>query len=51
MSVGQKTSPFGVSGPLVYSPSSSWMALVTESSVVLVAIDVVVVALVAEVDV
>jgi hypothetical protein len=51
MSIGQKTSPFGVSGPPVCTPSSSWLALVTESSVVLVAVDVVIIALVAKVDV
>ena len=51
MSAGQKTSPSGVSSPPVCSPSSSWMVLVTKSSVVLVLVDIVVVAIVAEVDV
>jgi hypothetical protein len=48
MSVGQKTSPSRVLGPPVCSLSSSWLALVTKSLVVLVIVDIVIVA---EVDV
>jgi hypothetical protein len=44
MSVGQKTSPSRVLGPLVCSLSSSWLALVTKSLVVLVIVDIVIVA-------
>jgi hypothetical protein len=51
MSVGQKTSPSRVLGPPVCSLSSSWLALVTKSLVVLVVVDIVIVAIVAEVDV
>jgi hypothetical protein len=51
MSVGQKTSPSWVLGPPVCSLSSSWLVLVTKSLVVLVVVDIVVVAIVAEVDV
>jgi hypothetical protein len=51
MSVGQKTSPYGVSSPLVCSPSSFCLVLAIESSVVLVVFDVVVVAIIAEVHV
>ena len=43
MSIKQKTSPSGVSGPLVFSPSSSWLVLVTKYSVVHVAVDLVIV--------
>ena len=41
MSVEQKTSPSRVSGPLVCSPSSSWLSLVIEYSVVHVVVDLV----------
>jgi hypothetical protein len=47
MSVKKKTSPSGVLGPLVCSPSSSWLALVTEYLVVHVVVDLVIVAIVA----
>ena len=51
MSVEQKTSPSEVSGHLVFSPSSSWLALVTEYLVVLVVVDIIIIAIVVEVDV
>ena len=50
-SVGQKTSPSRVTGPLVCSPSPSCLALMTECLVMLGVVDVVIVVIVAEVDV
>ena len=43
--------PSGVAGPLVCFPSTSWLALMTESSVMLDVVDAVVVAEIAMVDV
>ena len=51
MSIEQKASPSIVLGPLVCSLSFSWLALVTEYLVVLVVVDVVIVAVVVEVDI
>ena len=42
-SIGQKRSPFGVVGLSICSPSSSWPALVTESSTALGVVDIVIV--------
>ena len=46
----QKTSPSRVVSPLVCSPSPSWMVLVIEYLVMLGVVNVVIVAIVAEVD-
>ena len=50
MSIGQKTS-YRVPGPPICSVCSFWLAIMTESSVVLVVVDIVTVAIVAKVDV
>jgi len=51
ISIKQKASPSRVLGPPVSSPTSSWLALVTEYLVVLVVVDIIIIAIVVEVDV